>query len=109
MKAVYSKSNGGIYVVGISKNIPEDALDIPDALYEKYLNAEISQLDVVNGIVVEYLPLPKSIEQLQIESNTAAKAYLASTDWYVVRFAETGVEIPADISASRQAAREAIV
>ena len=33
----------------------------------------------------------------------------ASTDWYVVRRTETGAEIPPDILAARQAARDAIV
>lgn len=34
--------------------------------------------------------------------------YLNATDWYAVRFAETGVEIPAEIKAERQSAREEI-
>lgn len=41
--------------------------------------------------------------------NAPHLAYLASTDWYVVRFAETGVPVPADILSARQAARDAIV
>lgn len=34
-----------------------------------------------------------------------AKAYLDSTDWYVVRFSETGVPIPEEVSAKRAEAR----
>jgi hypothetical protein len=34
-----------------------------------------------------------------------AKAYLAATDWYVVRKAETGTEIPQEISDLRAQAR----
>lgn len=34
-----------------------------------------------------------------------ALAYLASTDWMVVRQAETGEAVPEDVKASRQAAR----
>ena len=34
--------------------------------------------------------------------------YLNSTDWYAVRYAETGVEIPEDIKTARQAARDEI-
>ena len=34
--------------------------------------------------------------------------YLNSTDWYAVRYAETGVEIPDDIKTARQAARDEI-
>lgn len=36
----------------------------------------------------------------------AAQRTLASTDWYVTRFAETGVPIPAAISEARAAARK---
>ena len=45
----------------------------------------------------------------QIQINADALAYLASTDWYVVRFSETGVAIPDDIKTARQVARDAIV
>ena len=43
----------------------------------------------------------------QIRINVLQK-YLDDTDWYVARYAETGVEIPADVKAKRQAAREKI-
>lgn len=33
---------------------------------------------------------------------------LHNTDWYAIRYADSGVEIPADIKAKRQAARERI-
>lgn len=35
----------------------------------------------------------------------AARAYLAETDWYVTRFAETGTAIPDAVSDARKAAR----
>jgi len=41
--------------------------------------------------------------------NNDSLNYLASTDWYVVRFAETGVAVPADIATARADARAAIV
>jgi len=36
------------------------------------------------------------------------ESYLNTTDWYAVRYAETGVEIPDDIKTARQAARDEI-
>lgn len=54
-------------------------------------------------------PPPLTPEQLQEQINFEARAYLNSTDWYVVRFAETGVAIPQDILDARQAARDNIV
>lgn len=40
--------------------------------------------------------------------NAEARKYLAETDWYVTRFAETGVAIPAVIVEARQQARESV-
>ena len=41
--------------------------------------------------------------------NSEALAYLASTDWYITRQAETAVAVPADITTARAEARAAIV
>jgi hypothetical protein len=59
----------------------------------------------------------KTAEQLAAEKaqakqdgiNSENRAYLASTDWYVVRQQETGETIPQDVLDARQAARDAIV
>jgi len=41
--------------------------------------------------------------------NSESLAYLASTDWYVTRQAETGADIPQDILTARAEARASIV
>lgn len=49
---------------------------------------------------------------LQVEQsfiNSEALKYLSSTDWYVTRFAETGVEIPEHIADARETARSKVV
>ena len=43
--------------------------------------------------------------QLQEQANAEAKEYLASTDWYVSRFTETGKEIPEEVKTKRDEAR----
>ena len=43
------------------------------------------------------------------QTNLDSEIHLAQTDWYVTRYAETGVAIPQDILDSRAAARAAIV
>ncbi len=48
------------------------------------------------------------ITRTQFEVNVISKRYLAETDWYVSRYSETGVPVPADILLKRQEAREAI-
>lgn len=41
-------------------------------------------------------------------SKSSAAKYLAETDWYVTRFAETGTPIPAGVSTARAEARKAL-
>jgi hypothetical protein len=50
----------------------------------------------------------KSAAAQQAKINAEARAYLASTDWYVIRFQETAVAVPVDIANLRQAARDLI-
>jgi len=40
--------------------------------------------------------------------NKESREYLTSTDWYVIRQLETGIDIPEEILIKRQTAREAI-
>lgn len=49
---------------------------------------------------------PQSV--INAERITALQNRLDETDWYAVRYAETGVEIPDNIKAERQSAREEI-
>jgi hypothetical protein len=44
----------------------------------------------------------------QAELNAPHLAYLASTDWYVLRFVDTGIAVPDAITAARQAARASV-
>ena len=57
----------------------------------------------VKGTVPQKDPETKKMEQI-----IALQKFLNNTDWYVARYAETGVEIPAGVKAKRQAARERI-
>jgi 2-oxo-4-hydroxy-4-carboxy--5-ureidoimidazoline (OHCU) decarboxylase len=42
---------------------------------------------------------------LSVARQREAAAFLAATDWYVSRFAETGSPIPKEVQAERKAAR----
>ncbi len=62
----------------------------------------------------EYIKLitPSDEELAQMEQgriNSEARAYLESTDWYVVRETETGVAVPDEIKQLRAEARTKIV
>lgn len=48
-------------------------------------------------------------ETARVAANTEARAYLASTDWYVTRLQETGQPVPEEVLVSRAAAREKVV
>lgn len=48
---------------------------------------------------------PKTAEQLKAEAKAEALAYLASTDWYIVRFIDSGVEVPQEVKDKRAEAR----
>jgi hypothetical protein len=53
--------------------------------------------------------LEDTLEQIQNRLNEESLAYLNTTDWYVIRFIETNVEIPDEILKARQIARESII
>jgi hypothetical protein len=70
--------------------------------------------DVIQWIAEGNTPAPEFTDaeiaaNAQAEVNATSKAYLASTDWYITRQAESGVEVPADVTTARAEAREAIV
>lgn len=50
----------------------------------------------------------EAVEQRKVERIAELQNRLNATDWYAVRFAETGVAIPDAVKAERQAAREEI-
>jgi len=70
--------------------------------------------DVLAWIAEGNTPAPE-FTALEIEANiqqginSESLAYLASTDWYVTRFTESGVAVPADVTQARTDARLAII
>lgn len=50
----------------------------------------------------------KAIEKQKEQRIAELEEYLKSTDWYAIRFADTGEEIPEDIKKARQEARDEI-
>ena len=66
---------------------------------------------VLNNDVDAYVASTSSelASAAQAVINGDSLGYLASTDWYVTRFTESGVAVPADVTQARTAARAAIV
>ena len=74
-------------------------------------NTVIGADDVAGYITAWEANAPEAVAEptAQEVTNAESMAYLASTDWYASRKADTGEAIPSDIAALRAAAREAIV
>ena len=104
-------TNGALsarYDSAINSTIPAESLEVSDELFWQTINETDGVWSLVDGKIVK-LPFPApTAEQLQATTNATARRYLTTTDWYVVRFAETGVPIPADIAEARKQARESV-
>lgn len=82
----------------------EDRLEVKEdgtPLYVQVYNAETEQMeDTTEQVVTKGL---KSTNIAQVKQT--AGSLLAGTDWYVVRKADIGTDIPADVTAYRAAVR----
>ena len=59
-----------------------------------------------NPILVE--PPPPTEEEIKQQRLAELERYLQTTDWYAIRFADTGIPVPEEIKSKRQKAREEI-
>ena len=57
------------------------------------------------GVDVDKLEADTKLKEDINNNNRSYLKYLASTDWYVIRFLETGVEIPQEVLDARADAR----
>ena len=109
----YSKTTKGFYDSEIhGTNIPPDCVEITKEYHRELLNGQSNGKQITSnssGYPILVDPPPPTSQQIQEQKNGEARKYLASTDWYVIRFADTGIEIPADIKLKRQQARDSIV
>lgn len=100
---------------------PDDSYVINQGLYHvpnegewEDLYTEVHAYALAHPEVVSEDPsfIPPTEEELQRRAYQqeldSLESYLSSTDWYVIRYADTGVEIPEDIKSERQRARERI-
>jgi hypothetical protein len=77
--------------------------------YQSIGMVEMEVEEAYNGswYVKGYAPV-KPQELVDEERVAELEKYLNETDWYSIRYAETGKEIPADVLQARQEAREEI-
>lgn len=110
---LYSFITRGFYSPEVhGSNIPADAVEITSEQHAELLSGQSGGLVITSGPdgrPVLQDPPPLTAEQLQAQANAEARAYLARTDWYVIRLQETGEPVPSDILAERAAARARVV
>jgi len=78
---------------------------------EAFVDSVVEEGDTVEDMPVLERQEPTAEEianNLVASQNYDARKYLAETDWYVTRKAETGKAIPDDIATKRQEARERV-
>ena len=68
---------------------------------------EMQEVYIPGSYEVEVTDITSQLEQEKI--NAEALAFLAATDFYIIRELDNGVPCPAEIKAERQAARDRIV
>lgn len=109
----FSASTGGFYSRDIhGDNMPVDVVEITveqhAALIEGHSQGKVISADVGGRPVLQDPPAPTP-EQEQERISAEARAYLAETDWYVIRLQETGEHVPDEILSERAAARARVV
>jgi len=97
---------------GVFENRFETYKEIDDAVHMSIINRANNEGRLVsadeegNPILVDP-PEPTEEEKARWKIEEL-ESYLTSTDWYAIRYADTGEEIPAEIKTKRQEAREEI-
>ena len=109
----------GKYIAGGGKNLSEEKIkelgfkDVitPDIDYRIqelspiYLNGDVYTYDVIEKPIKETLAELKANKVVELKSMIGGK--LSQTDWYVIRQADAGTDIPQDIKDDRAALRTA--
>lgn len=74
-------------------------------------DTDIQDMELVNGkpVVNQAKLTARLAVEAQVKINAQAEAYLASTDWYIVREKDSGKPCPDEIKKLRQEARDRIV
>jgi hypothetical protein len=104
----------GLWGTGITIELP-DEVD-PECVELALASEDIEAIAEVQAgfVVVENLQLKaeraaKLAQEAQSKTNADARAFLAATDWMVIRALEKGEEISQELKDERQAARNSVI
>jgi hypothetical protein len=96
----------------LTSDLFESFVSVDDSIHMNIIDRANSEGKIIKGdkdgnpILVD--PPPLTEEDLKQERIIELENYLNQTDWYAIRFADWGVEIPLEIKQKRQSAREEI-
>lgn len=107
-KYYWSRSVQGFFTTLINGDkIPNDRYELTKQEYDA-LRKGLSEGKTIdtskNEPALIDMPLPSGKEAKQI-TQEKAKAYLVSTDWYLIRYIESGIVMPDEIKQARAEAR----
>ena len=103
----------GMKSFGQPKQIVQQQVELSPAVLDEEGNElspavmEMQEVHIPGSYEVEILDITSQLEQQAI--NAEALAFLAATDYVVIRAAERGEELSPEFKAERQAARDRIV
>lgn len=89
---------------------PPEAADFCNTSQKTDNPCYIKEIEPVDGVRRFQIVANDKQTELELKQRRIMdlESYISSTDWYAVRYAETGVEIPPDVRSQRQSAREEI-
>lgn len=105
--SIYNRDDSGLDVIFDEGNGPV-ACQIYDMEGLQHFTWKEVQAKIKADPTLIDKPLPPPPPPTPAQEIATMEQYLASTDWYAVRFAETGVAIPADVATKRAEARARI-
>lgn len=105
----YSNETKFCYDDAINSEIPESAIEITDSVFFEILrlrseNANFTVNQDGEIVDVEIPDITDEIERQKLLKE--ASAYLYTTDWYVIRQVETGIQVPEIVAQKRAECRE---
>lgn len=97
------------------KDIPPTVIEV-DKSHPYFAGYDTSRFELDWGqpgvplvALSEVTSVARTAASNRTKSNGAARQLLCDTDWYVLRYLETGTPIPADITAAREKARKDVI
>lgn len=104
-----------VYYFGLHKESFDSFIEMSDDEHKKWLDKANKEGKTFSAdkkgkpVLVDYPEPPEpSEEEKKKRRIDELENYLLSTDWYAIRFADTGTAIPEEIKKKRQEARDEI-